>query len=62
MNNAVYNGRGECVGYRCFTCNKVFQSMWDCTCNGCRKKEEMHREQIKAIKELTDALNKAKEL
>lgn len=61
MNNEVYDGRGNSIGFRCFACGKIFQSMWDCTCNGCRKKEEQHREQIKAIKELTEAINRQKQ-
>lgn len=54
MNNAVYIG-GECVGYRCFTCGGIFQSMWDCTCNGCRAKERQHKELMQQLRELTEA-------
>lgn len=40
MNNAVKNGYGEIVGFRCWRCGGVFQSMWGETCNGCRHQDK----------------------
>lgn len=36
INNAVYNGYGEIIGYRCRQCGDVVLSMWGAICNGCR--------------------------
>lgn len=44
MNNEVRDWRGQTIGFRCFECGKVAQSMWDETCNECRAKERRHRE------------------
>lgn len=64
MNNSVKNGYGEIVGYRCWTCGNVFQSMWGETCNRCRKEEKQHEEMKSEIRRLTEALEalKPKEL
>lgn len=50
INNAIYDGDGEVVGFRCTTCNGVSRSMWGETCNGCRTAERRHKEMIDAIK------------
>lgn len=50
FNNAVRDGWGHLVGFRCFECGGVFQSMWGCTCNGCREKERRHQEMLEAIR------------
>ena len=51
MNNAVYSGR-ELIGFRCFTCGDIFQSMWDCTCNGCRAAKKANETNEKILAEL----------
>jgi len=50
FNNAVQDGHGRTVGFRCYECGGVFQSMRGETCNGCREKERRHRELIEALK------------
>jgi len=50
VNNSVLNAYGHVVGYRCFECGGVFQSMWGETCNGCREKERRHQDLIAALK------------
>lgn len=57
MNNAVYVGR-HLYGFRCLTCGDVFQSMWGCTCNGCRQLQRNHNESIKEIQELRATIAK----
>ena len=48
MNNAVYN-QSKIVGFRCWECGKIVQSMWGNTCNSCREKERRHQEILKAL-------------
>lgn len=50
FNNSVKDGWGELVGFRCFECGGIFQSMWGEVCNGCREKERRHRELVEAVK------------
>lgn len=50
LNNDVYDGRGNLLGFRCFTCYEVFPSMWGETCNRCRDVERRHEEMLAAIK------------
>lgn len=50
FNNSVQDARGRTVGFRCFECGDVFQSMWGEVCNGCRRKEERHQELLAAIR------------
>ena len=49
---AVYGGMfGEkIVGFRCSECGDISGSMFGDTCNGCREKDQRHRETIKAIR------------
>jgi DNA-directed RNA polymerase subunit N (RpoN/RPB10) len=56
MNNSIKNGYGEIVGFRCWTCGDVFQSMWGETCNRCRKQEEQANKMQAEIRRLTNAL------
>ena len=48
---AVYGGLfGEdTIGYRCQTCNDIFQSMFGDECRGCREDRKRHQEIVKAI-------------
>ena len=50
FNNSVKDEWGELVGFRCFECGGIFQSMWGEICNGCREKERRHQEMLAAIK------------
>lgn len=50
LNSDIYDGWGDLVGSRCFTCYEVFPSMWGETCNRCRASEERHEELLAAIK------------
>jgi hypothetical protein len=50
LNNDVYDGEGNLIGFRCFTCYEVFPSMWDVTCNRCREVERQHDELLAAIR------------
>ena len=56
MNNSVKNGWGEIIGFRCWTCGGVFQSMWGETCNKCRKDSEENEKLRKEVAELTKAI------
>ena len=55
MNNAVYRG-DQIIGYRCWQCGEIFQSMWGETCNGCRKQNEL----LEAAKKLAKILESKK--
>ena len=57
MNNSVRNKWGEIIGFRCYQCGKVFQQMWNTTCNNCRKKNEEHDELITELKELKKTIS-----
>ena len=59
MNNGVYYG-DKCVGYRCFTCGDVRQSMWGTTCNSCRAKAEDGEKLRAEIRKLTETVAKLK--
>lgn len=59
MNNAVYVG-SECIGYRCFTCGDIFQSMWGTTCNRCRHQDDENAKLRKEIRDLKEAIQKVK--
>ena len=48
---AVYSG-DKTIGFRCYECGRIVQSMWGDTCNRCREEERRHRELIKAIDEM----------
>ena len=50
FNNTVRDSYGEIVGFRCWECGNVFQSMWGEICNGCREKERRHRELLEIAK------------
>ncbi len=60
MNNEVRNYRGQVIGYKCIQCGKVVQSMWNITCNDCRKKNKEHEELITEIKELRKTIAELK--
>jgi uncharacterized OB-fold protein len=54
MNNAVTDWREKVIGYRCFECGAVVQSMWRTTCNNCRAKHneaEKTRNEIRLLRE-----------
>jgi len=53
MNNSVKYG-SELIGFRCFTCGNIFQSMWGTKCNGCREADRKHNELIQALKSLKE--------
>jgi rRNA maturation endonuclease Nob1 len=48
FNNAVTD-RGHLVGYRCYRCSGIFQSMWGTTCNKCRGEESYYNAMRKAV-------------
>lgn len=48
FNNAVTNN-GRLIGYRCYRCSGVFQSMWSTTCNKCRDEESYHAAMKKGL-------------
>lgn len=50
MNNAVYDGYGRLIGYRCYECQQIKPAMWGEVCNECREKERRHQELLAAIK------------
>ena len=50
INNAVHDGWGEVVGFRCSECGEVVQSMMGNTRNRCAEKERRHHEMLRAIK------------
>lgn len=50
MNNAVKDARGRVIGFRCWRCRGVFDSMWGVVCNCCREQERRHEEIVAAIK------------
>lgn len=54
MNNTIYSG-SDIVGYRCYTCDKIVQSMLGDDCNECTAKVDRHREQMKVMKESNKA-------
>lgn len=60
MNNSVKNGYGEVVGFRCWTCGDVFQSMWGETCNRCRKQSDENKKLRAEVRALTEALKSNK--
>lgn len=59
INNSIRDGRGNVIGYKCFQCGDVVQSMWGTTCNKCRKENERHNELISEIRELKERLKLA---
>lgn len=60
MNNAVKDGRGNIVGFRCFECGDVFNSMWGTTCNGCRNKQMGNNALREEIQKLTEVIKNLK--
>jgi hypothetical protein len=54
MNNAVRDGDGRTIGYRCFECDKIAQSMWGTVCNECRAKERRHQETLDVNRKLAN--------
>lgn len=57
MNNSIYVG-DKCVGFRCFNCGGVYQSMWGSTCNKCRNENDKHEALIAEIKMLRETIAK----
>lgn len=60
MNNSVKDGYGNVVGFRCWRCGNVFQSMWGETCNGCRHQDEENEKLRAEIRRLTNTLSDKK--
>lgn len=58
LNNEVRDYQDKIIGFRCFQCGGVYQTMWENTCNNCRAKESEHNEMIKEIKQLKDEIKK----
>lgn len=56
MNNSVKNGYGEIVGFLCWTCGNIFQSMWGEECNQCRKGKDENEKLRLEIRRLTNAI------
>ena len=61
MNNAVRDWRGNIIGYRCWECGEIKQSMWGTTCNSCRNKHEEASKLRDEIAELRKAVEGLKE-
>lgn len=57
MNNSVKNGYGEIVGFRCWTCGGVFQSMWGTTCNMCRERKDGLEAQLTEMRKANETLS-----
>ena len=60
MNNAVTNWQGKIIGYRCFECGAVVNSMWGTTCNSCRSKHEEAEKTRNEIRLLREEIAKLK--
>lgn len=56
MNNSVKDGYGNVIGFRCWRCGDVFQSMWGETCNRCRHQDMENQKLRDEIKKLTEQL------
>ena len=52
MNNEIKDNQGKVIGYRCFGCGEIKQSMWGTTCNKCRSKHEEANKLTNEIAEL----------
>lgn len=48
MSNAVKDGHGNVIGWRCFECSEVVTQMWGNLCNECRAKERRHQQTLAA--------------
>jgi hypothetical protein len=51
MNNSI-KVNGKVVGYRCYQCNDIVQSMWGTTCNSCRSQNEHNKKLLQQAKEM----------
>jgi uncharacterized OB-fold protein len=60
MNNSVKDAYGEVIGFRCWTCGNVFESMWGETCNRCRAKKDETQKLRAEIRSLTEAIQNLK--
>lgn len=56
MNNSVKDGYGNVIGFRCYRCGNVFQSMWGETCNRCRHNDSENEKLRTEIKRLTEVI------
>ncbi len=61
MNNSVKNGYGEVIGFKCWTCGDVFESMWGEKCNKCREAESENKKLRAELAKLTDAIKLLKQ-
>lgn len=50
MNNEVTDWQDRVIGYRCFTCGEIVQSMWGNNCNDCTDRADYRRKMV-ALKE-----------
>ena len=60
MDNSVRDYRGNIMGYECWTCGKVVQSMWGETCNACRSKEKQSNSLVEEVRKLREEISKLK--
>ena len=60
MDNSVRDYRGNIVGYECWTCGKVAQSMWGETCNECRNKEKQSNSLVEEVRKLREEIEQFK--
>jgi len=60
MDNSVRDYRGDIIGYKCWTCEKISQSMWGETCNECRNKKQQDNNLIDEIRKLREELEQFK--
>jgi hypothetical protein len=60
MDNSVRNYRGDILGYECWTCGKVSQSMWGETCNECRNKEKQSNSLVEEVRKLREEISNLK--
>jgi hypothetical protein len=54
--NIIRNLNGKIIGFKCFECGKIVQSMWGDICNSCRARQERHNELIKENRKLAEEI------
>jgi len=52
MNNSIKNWRGEIIGFRCWKCREMIDSMMGEICNTCRDEERRHQELMSVLKDI----------